>query len=723
MFAGLSEPEGGAACHTVVVAQGCAAQPKERDEVMGAMRVRGGGAWAAAVVAGMAMGLNALGATVTLPVKGVTLYRSGVAYVERAGPVRGDVEVSLRFETSQVNDILKSLVAIDAGGGAVRAVRYGSKDPLQRRLSSFGIDISDNPSMLEMLGRLRGAKVRLGSVDGPIEGTVLGTEQRQVGTAGGAGSAPQALWEGFANVLTSAGVRSVSVQRMTSFEVLDPKLAEELQLALAALAESRDERSSTVDVAFGGDGERRVAIGYVVESPVWKTSYRLVLPEETGGKPTIQGWAIVENTTDEDWTDVRLALASGSPVGFTMDLHEPLYVQRPEIPVPAAGLAVSRAYEGEIPMFTVTTAVERHEAAGDRAAGGRERATAALAYSAPGAAGTLKAGIAEAMVGAATASTVGEQFHYEVREPVTIERQRSAMLPMVSAPVEGRRVSIYALADGGKHPMRGVEFTNGSGFDLPAGPVAVYDGAAYGGDAQISFTSRGTDRLLSYATDLDVEVSVDSRSARETRGLRIVDGMVEETARLRKETEYTLVSRDGSRGRTVILEQPKESGWDVVAPREGVKETDSGLRIETALKENESKKVVLGLERTTLSRVSVSTFDVGTMLQFQQSGKASAAVLEAVRMAALKQARINEAERGIARTQGELGAMQGDQSRIRENIKAVGKEAELYARYVQKLGEQESQIERLNEQLKALAAEREAAVRDLNEFVRNLNVA
>lgn len=604
----------------------------------------------------------------------------------------------------------------------MRSVRYGSKDPLARRLASFGINIADNPSMAELLTRLRGAKIRLGTVDGAVEGTVLGTEQRQVAPAAPGTNAHitggNGIWEAYVNVLGATGVRSVRVGSVTSFEVLDEQLAEELRLALAALAESRDERSATVSVAFAGAGERRVAIGYVVESPVWKTSYRLVLPEETGSRPSIQGWAIVENTTEEDWEGVRLALASGSPVGFRMDLHEPLFVTRPQIPVPAAGLAQSRVYEGELGDSQLASAPA------DRDGAMRERAMMRYSMAESQAAMEMaKGGIAGAVVGAATASTVGEQFHYEVREPVTIERQRSAMLPMVSAPVEGRRVSIYSMVDGGKHPMRGVEFTNGSGFDLPAGPVAVYDGAAYGGDAQISFTSRGAERLLSYATDLDVEVSVEATSGRETRALRIVDGMVEETARLRKETAYTIVNRDGSRGRTVLLEQPKESDWEVVEPRGGVKETGSTIRVEAEVKAGETRKERIALERTAWTRGSVTSYDVGTMLAFQQQGKASARVLEAVKTAAAKQARVNEAEQRISRVQGELGGIRGDQTRLRENLKAVGKESELYARYVQKLGEQEGQIERLEGELKKAMDEREAARRDLNEFVRNLNVS
>src|SRR5262249_52750323 len=72
-----------------------------------------------------------------------------------------------------------------------------------------------------------------------------------------------------------------------------------------------------------------VQVGYVVENPIWKTSYRLVLGKN--GKPFLQGWAIVENTSDDDWSGVRMALISGRPISFQMDLYQPLYVPRPVV--------------------------------------------------------------------------------------------------------------------------------------------------------------------------------------------------------------------------------------------------------------------------------------------------------------------------------------------------------------------------------------------------------
>ena len=95
------------------------------------------------------------------------------------------------------------------------------------------------------------------------------------------------------------------------------------------LAAGHDTQKKTVSLDFAGRGRRRVRVAYITEAPVWKTSYRLVLSDTEN--PFLQGWAIVENTTDEDWEAVQLSLVSGRPVSFAMDMYTPLYVERPVV--------------------------------------------------------------------------------------------------------------------------------------------------------------------------------------------------------------------------------------------------------------------------------------------------------------------------------------------------------------------------------------------------------
>ena len=431
-----------------------------------------------------------------LPIRKITLYRSGVGYFERTGDVTDNAEVTLRFNTDQINDILKSMVLLDLGGGRIDSVSYGSKEPLAKRLASFGINIADNPAASELLQRLRGTAVKITMPDGEFSGTIMNVEMRPtVYQNGGGGTGPAATVHNlpWINLVTATGVRSFNLANSTGFQILDAALAEELNKALGALAEYRADRTKTVDLRFAGPGKRQVMVGYVHEMPVWKTSYRLVLPElDSGGKTKgqlqVQGWAVVENTTDQDWNGVQLSLVSGRPVSFQMDLYEPLYSARPWVAVPTIpgvaprifGLGIDtdqladaekdgRSKEAMLSNISQAQAFRRMESGRMKAAASPAPASMGTSAGSRGVMESMDSGHVPNYVGvsatdmtdyaakaAANAQTVGEIFQFQVSSPVSIERQRSAMIPILTAAVSGRRVSIFNAADGSQFPMRGV---------------------------------------------------------------------------------------------------------------------------------------------------------------------------------------------------------------------------------------------------------------------------
>lgn len=658
-----------------------------------------------------------------LPIREITLYRSGVGSFERRGEIDGDRTVSLRFETSQINDILKSLVALDANG-SVRSVGYGSKEPLERRLSSFGIDLSENPSIAELLAGLRGASIRLSTPDGAVTGTILGVEQRDSVQNG------EHTVESFISLVTRSGVKTVGLSRVSEFELQDPRLAEELNLALAAIAEQRNAESQTVEIAFDGDGRREALVAYVAETPVWKTSYRLVLPDESNAAAQIQGWAIVENTTDEDWTNVRLALASGSPVAFTMDLHQTLFNARPHLPVPAVAFATPRLYEGGIASAKSGQGMFQDAEGGRRQTRGIAAPEAdsqsrleegSLAIQGAGSPASRDA-LAFRMIqnGVATTGEVGEQVRYEISAPVTIERQRSAMLPIVVSPIEAERVSIYGA--GQAHPMRGVRLTNTSGADWTPGPIAVYDGDAYAGDAQVGFVGRGDSRLLSHAVDLLVKAQVEGGSGRTLQRIRIVDGLLEKTYLASTTSTYTFDNDDASRPRDIIVEQQRMEGYEVVSDPKPFEATDGLWRFRLAVGPDAKGSLEVVTERTLAETAALTDFDVSAFVEIARQGKASDAVVEAVRTAAAKQAAINEAARRIRALDEERARITSDQSRIRENMTRIDRASDLYATYMRTLTEQESRLEQITQERDRAEDERGAAERDLREYLRGLRI-
>ncbi|QOI99376.1 MAG: hypothetical protein HRU70_02265 [Phycisphaeraceae bacterium] len=680
-----------------------------------------------------------------IDIRRITLYRSGVGSFERRGQIDGDAAVQLRFKTDQINDILKSMVVLDLSGGAIEGVSYASKEPLARRLSSFGVDISDNPSLAELLGKLRGAVASLTTADGAVSGTILGVESRdQI-----QGNHDKPIKVAYINLVTGGGIRSFDLTRVTNIELQDKDLAAELNKALTALAEHRADRTKTVEIAFRGQGGRNIAVSYIHEMPVWKASYRLVLPDEKkaaapapGKSPSslsLQGWAIVENPTDEDWNNVTLSLVSGRPVSFQMDLYEPLFVTRPQVPVPTVPGVMPRAYAGGQTPFPS----EAREEAAKMEAMGRRLATPASAP-APGrarggagvadAAGSPRDGFAElalepdAMLNYAAAARAqavesGEVFQYELSSPVTIERQRSAMLPIITEGVSGRRVSIFSRADGSEHPMRGVEITNSTKLQFLPGPIAVYDGAAYAGDAQIGHVAPGEKRLLAYAVDLDMSTITKDESTQAVRKLRIVNGLIEQTNLAVNSITYQFANKSESTSRTVIVEHPKLGGYKLVGPAKPSEETQALYRFEVEVAPGKQASLTVPQEVTYSQSLQVTNFDLPTMLAYQTQGKASKAVVDAFREAQRRQGLINEQQRRVQELERQRELIDKEQARIRENLRAVGdRSQDLFKTWVDKLKQQETQVESLNTDVTKAREEITKLQNDYNTWLAALNV-
>jgi hypothetical protein len=692
-----------------------------------------------------------------LAIKRITLYRSGVGSFERRGLVDGNASIQLRFRTDQVNDILKSMVVLDLskGQGRIDGISYGSKEPLNRRLGSFAVDISGNPTVAGLLGALRGSEVLVTLPEGPVSGVILGVETKL--EAGPKDAAPVAVE--YLNLVTATGIRSIKLSLTSSIELKDKELNSELGKALAAVSEYRADRTKTVDVNLQGQGARDIVIAYVQEAPVWKTSYRLVLPDApakgaakkddkkdlsaAADRFTIQGWAIVENTTDEDWRDVTLSLVSGRPVSFRMDLYEPLYVFRPEIPVPTVPGVLPRQYaagdetwrkEEEKARVSAGRSPFRDNAKGDVDRFAMEAEHRALAsvtgqYASDGAdASKLAAPISSTDIAnysaaaQASAKEMGEVFQYELDHPVTVERQRSAMLPIISAGIDGRRVSIFNAVDGSEHPMRGLEITNSTSLQLMPGPISVFDGGSYAGDAQIGHVPAGDKRLLAYAVDLEVNALTENNSVEHVQKIRIVRGLFEVTNQRQAIAKYTFTNKDKGRPRTVVVEQTRLGGWDLKKPQKPSETTDALYRFEVPLEAGGHGGLEVAQQRVDSTSLSLTQFDLPTLVEYSKQGQVSDKVIDAFKEAARLQGVVGDIQRQIADMEKQQAEIGTDQTRIRQNMQTIDKASPLYARYLQKLTEQETRLEALVEQVKSANVAKKAAEEKLNSYVANLNV-
>ena len=265
-----------------------------------------------------------------LPVRRVVLYKNGVGYFEHLGRVRGSQDVHIDFTSAQLNDVLKSLTVLDLAGGRITGVDYNSEAPLARRLSTLRLALGEKPSVSEFLAALRGARLEVRGGTGPaVTGKLLSVERKTRNAANWTVETDE-----ISLISDSGEVRSVDLNPATSVRIVDHDLNVEIGKYLSLIASAREQDVRRMTISTAGTGERNLYVSYISEVPIWKTTYRIVLPTKAEKKPLLQGWAIVDNTVGEDWNDVELSLVAGAPHSFIQQLSEPYYGRRPVVPLP-----------------------------------------------------------------------------------------------------------------------------------------------------------------------------------------------------------------------------------------------------------------------------------------------------------------------------------------------------------------------------------------------------
>jgi len=658
---------------------------------------------------------RATSANADVPVAKVVLFSSGVGYFEHAGTVHGTSSTELRFKTSQINDILKSVVLQDQDGGKIGAITYPSQDPIAKTLKSFQVDITQNPSLEQLLNQLRGARVTLQAQADHFSGTILGVEGRTRATDRGP------VQVSTLNLLAGATIRSIELQSISNLSLDDPQLQDELTKALASLVQARDQDKKPVTINFSGTGDRRVRLGYVVETPVWKTSYRLLLED----KPTsskLQGWAIVENQTESDWNNISLSLVSGRPISFIMDLYQPLYATRPTVvPELFAGLR-PQVYGGGVDMRREVD--ELRKAMPSPAAGRAQDSVRSLQLRAPMSLSevvTTGAMDAAASISAiAEAAKLGDLFQYTVNN-VTLARQKSAMLPIITDSVAVERVSIYNAEVMASNPLNGVLLNNTTGKHLLQGPVTVLDNGSYAGDARLDNVGPGQHRFLSYGIDLDVAVNTKRSETNAVTTATVRKGLLILTRRLTSSVEYSADNKS-DREKTLVIEHRVRPGWKLVDSPMLMEQTPAFYRFKGVAAANKISRLVVKDEYPQLETIALVDANLDMLLSYKSNLEIPKAVRDAIAKAAQLRGAVANADRDMnVRTQ-QISEITTEQNRIRENMKSVAPSTQYYERLLTKLNEQESSIEALQRERAQITVRRDAARKDFDDYLSTLTI-
>ena len=615
-----------------------------------------------------------------LPVKQVVLFNSGVGYFQREGEVEGTARVDLQFPATDINDLIKSLVLEDKNG-KVMPLRYDSQEPVEKTLRSFAIDLSSNPSFGQIINQARGEKIEItlaqnnNGLPNTMTGAIVGMEtQHRPGAAPGTPAGEMEVL----NILCAEGMRSVPLQQVQRLRFLNPTLESELRRALEVVAVAHDAQKRAVRLGFKGEGKRSVRVGYVVENPIWKTSYRLVLDKD--GKPRLKAFATIENTSDEDWNEVKLTLVSARPISFQMDMYPPLYIPRPLVEpevfaslrpptyggplvgmmgmqggagfggfngfgggnvgmnntmqqLPAQGFnqlglgmpmgqgqmgAQFGNLGGQFGQFglqgfannsvnfnryqnfnfnpianqklTYQDWQNRRNANNDpNNPNGKDQQQQAKQQAQK--LGNLLTSVDPELVESAlTAEELGNPARFVIEEKVSLPRQQSAMLPLFDLPVEAKRVTIYNERVHAKHPLFGLKVKNTTKQALMQGPIAVYEGGQYAGDARVLDLQPGEERFVSYAIDTGTEIKpFDKVEPGPELTARMVNNRLQVQYKLRQTRTYVIVNRSPE-ARQMVIEQPVREGWKLVVPDKPAERTRDLYRFNVAVKPGETVK-------------------------------------------------------------------------------------------------------------------------------------
>ncbi len=665
-----------------------------------------------------------------LPVAQAILYSSGVGYFQREGTVEGSQRIDLSFPVEDVNDLLKSMVLQDHNNGHISAVSYDSQAPVEKTLQSFAINLTGNPGYGAILTQARGEKVEVtlqqgnAAQPGNVTGSVIGVEKQrqQVGK-------DSVVEVEMLNLWCAEGMRAVKLNDVLRVRFLSPVLESELKRALETVGLSHDTAKKSVSIMFSGDGKREVSVAYVVENPIWKTSYRLVLPTKKDAKPSLQGWAIVENSTEEDWKDVRMALVSGRPISFRMDLYQPLYVPRPLVEPELFASLRPPTYEGAVekPRLAERKPGELKEMLRDEKKSVKELSD--LESETVPATGTLAKkrahgdiDLTKGVQSAAATGSLGDFFQYTIQHPVSLPRQKAAMLPIVQKEVEADRVSIYNEHVQAKHPLLGLKFRNTTGMHLMQGPVTVFEGSSYAGDTRFLDIQPKDERLVSYAIDLgtEVEPKLNNDGGPITK-IIARQGVVYQTNRARESKNYKVVNRS-EHDRVVLIEHPYRPEFELVSKTKYAERARDVYRFEVKVPAGKDASLDIVEERDAVSSVQINNAADDTIRFFLSQKITSEKVKQALEHAQQLKAKRSMTERDLAQARTELQEITTDQARIRQNLPVLPQTSDAFKTYVKKLADQEPDVERLQKSIKELTQRATREQQEIDNYLNTLNV-
>ena len=662
----------------------------------------------------------------------VVLYKNGVGYFEHLGRVHSSQDVHVDFTSAQLNDVLKSLTVLDLSGGKITGVGYNSEAPLARRLATLRLALGEKPTTAEFLSALRGARLEVRGGNNPaMTGKLLSVERKTQN-----GSNWTVETDEISLITDGGEIRSVDINPITSVRIAEKDLQVEVGKYLGLIASSRDQDVRRMTISTTGAGERNLYVSYISEVPIWKTTYRIVLPSKPEKKPLLQGWAIVDNTIGEDWNEVELSLVAGAPHSFIQELSQPYYGRRPVVPLPESVQLTPQTHAAT--LEAMPRLVSPHVMGGvpGGVAGGSMGGVIGGVIGGMGGAppppkpsSVDEAEVEEAREESepvAEGNTIGDLFEYKLKECVTIRKNQSALVPILQTDIAAERVSLWSESLGVARPLRALWVNNASSLTLDGGSFSVLDSNTFAGEGLVEAIKPGERRLLSYATDLGllVDTKQDSGYERVTR-VRIYRGTMTTTREEREKKTY-IVRNEDTTPRTLVIEHPARPEWKLAEDGPKPEEKASGLyRFRLSVEPKKTERLVVNEAKPLYTQYAVNGATDDQIELFLRQKSINSDIAKALRAIVAQKNVVADFDEKIRAQQKVIDQIFTDQGRLRENMKALKGSAEektLLQRYTKQLDEEETELGTLRKGKQATEKEQQLASAVLQHMIQELQL-
>ncbi len=699
-----------------------------------------------------------------LPVTRVALYKNGVGFFEHSGRVQNDQSVTIDFTTSQLNDVLQSLTALDLQGGRITGAGYNSTTPLDQQLKSLPLALGPDATQADFYNAIRGARVAVSGAGAPITGRLLSMESHE--TQPSNNNLP-ATERQFLTVVSESGqVRSLELTPTVSVTLLDTTLHTDVTRYLELLASTRNSGLRHLTLEDRGTGPRDLKVSYISEVPVWKSTYRILVTDDksttkSAESATLQGWSVVDNTTGSDWLNVHLSLIAGAPQSFIQPLSTPYYTRRPEIPLPTEAQLTPQTHEsGDVEdkngtvvgMSGISGAFAGGVVGGVMGGTGTGPATVVANSQALGASmranssakTLLGSGIGGGYGAAAPAyESLAEQsvtpqtttaafddfFEYALTDPITIRKNESALVPILQTKLPIERVTLWSPRQ--PTALRALWITNNSTLTLDRGSFSIVENGNFGGEGLLDPIHPAERRLLSYAADQAVRVSESGRNySSHVQHLTINKGVLTETSLEINELTYD-IRNAAAAPRAIVIEHPIRPGFTIDSA--GGKSTDPKpiettptlARFRVSAAPSETVHLHVGERRTNSQFIRLVDRTEDQLILLFRNAHASPATLAALQPVFDAHHTVVALDAQITARTAEIASITADQSRLRENMKALKgspEEKALLTRYTGELNAQEDRLAAINKELATLHTQREAADQDFQNKLEALHL-